>query len=162
MVNIGDAVTLGGHKTVRISSSSRGSWEYKCNDCGTRGNPALYTAGIDGCPGRPESLNMLRVCGGGNLCGGHMAQDSPEWRAWKESSSTSSDQVPRTTCGSDHVGERVRTQFLHYAKRLGMRLDDWKVCGNGAGKVATFTHDKGAYELWAGETGMVTPLQVGK
>lgn len=152
----------GGHRTVRIPvKGASAPWEYQCEDCGNRGNSGIFTVGVDGCPGRPESLNILTVCGGGARCEGHMVQESPEWRQWKESASMSADLVPRTTCGSDQVGERVRTQFLYFAKRLGMRVDNWTVFGSGAGKVATFTHDKGEYELWAGETGMVTPLMVG-
>lgn len=166
MVNSGETVTLGGHKVVRVPVKNRE--QYKCEHCGTRGDSALFTVGVDGCPGRPESLNSLTVCPGGSGCRGHMDQTTEAWRQWKASSSMPSEEVPRYKCEATERGTRAAAQFLRHAERVGMRVEEWQlntrtifnVNAEGA-LVATFRHSKGRYELWVGRNGSITPLRVG-
>jgi len=167
MVQVGETVTSGGHKVTRIPERSGRQWQYQCGDCGMRGDNAVFTVGIDGCPGRPESLNELSVCAGGEKCEGHMDQSSHEWRAWKNSTSMPSDLVPRYQCKETERGNRAAAHFKNFADRLGMATDGWTTDTgttfniNAEGmKVAEFSHAKGFYEVWVGRTGMITALRV--
>lgn len=160
MLDAGDKTVIDGHRVTRVSNE-KGHAQYWCSDCEVQGDHAVFSTGIYGCPARPESLNVLTVCGGGINCRGHMDQDTPEWRAWKASESMPSDQVPHWTCDAEQVGARVAEQFRYFADRIGMRVRDWKLTGDGDGMAATFTHEAGRYELWASKTGKVTPLRVG-
>lgn len=168
MVNVGETVTSGGHKVTRIPNRNGEEWQYECNDCPKRGDKAVFTVGIDACPGRPESLNKLSVCAGGAKCSGHMDQSSDEWHQWKNSKSMPSDLVPHYTCKETERGTRAAAQFKDFADRLGMPTDEWTVNDgtalniNSEGmRVAEFDHPKGHYEVWVGQSGMITALRVG-
>ena len=137
--------------------------EYKCEHCGTQGSSALFTVGVDGCPERPESLNYLMVCPGGDGCQGHMDKTTEAWHQWKASSSMPSDLVPRYQCGETERGNRAAAQFLRYAERVGLTVKNWTTVNTSAdgALVGTFQHGQNSYELWVGRTGEITPLRVG-
>lgn len=166
MTHVGEISTVGGHKMARVSAGS-GRAQFECQDCPLRGDYAIFTVGVNGCPGRPESLNILSVCAGGKGCPGHMDQSTDEWRRWKESKSMSSDLVPHYTCKETERGERAARQFKDFAVRLGMPTSGWELNTeavfniNADGfRVAEFDHPKGHYEVWVGKGGMITALRV--
>lgn len=151
MANVGETVNIGGHMAKRVQARASESWQYECEDCGKRGDNALFTVGTHGCPGRPESLSEtgLSVCPGGERCGGHMRQNSREFTAWKNSKSMSSDLVPRDKCSADEMGVRAARQYRTFADKVGMRMRVWSEqgiagrVGAAGGTVAEFQHANG-------------------
>jgi hypothetical protein len=169
MVNIGETVNTGGHMVTRISARNGEPWQYECQDCPKRGDNAIFIVGVSGCPGRPESLNVLSVCAGGDSCEGHMDQSSPEWTAWKNSKSLPASSVPHYTCKATERGTRAASQFRDFAVRLGMPIKGWtlntgtvfNVNAEGV-RVADFDHEKGHYEVWVGQNGSITAVRAGE
>lgn len=157
---------LGGHKVERVSGKGSGPWEFHCADCDLTGDATLFTVGITGCPGEPESLSMLSVCPGGTACAGHLVQDSPEWRGWKENPSMSTDSIPRTWCEEKDRGVRAERHFREFAARLGMPVSNWTWntetvfnVNAEAFTVAKFDHPKGRYYFTVEKSGKIKPIR---
>lgn len=165
MVNVGETESIGGHMVTRVPDKAKQS-NYECNDCGEVGTSLVFTVGIDGCPGRPESLNNLKVCPGGDNCWEHMDQSSALWRQWKESSSMPADSVPHYRCKETERGDRAAAQFKNFADRLGMTTKNWTLntgtvfnINVEAMRVAEFDHENGHYELFAAKNGTMQVVQ---
>lgn len=165
MVNVGETQSTGGHMVTRVPNKTE-EFKYKCNDCEKIGKSLVFTVGIDGCPGRPESLNNLKVCPGGDNCWEHMDQSSPLWQQWKESSSMSADLVPHYRCMESERGKRAAAQYKDFADRLGMTTRNWStetgsvfnVNGDGQ-SVASFDHENGHYEVYVAKNGSMRALR---
>lgn len=156
---------IGGHRVTRMADRGAEA-QYECADCLTRGTSLVFRVGVDGCAKRPESLNLLTVCAGGDRCPTHMDMGTVEWRQWKDSPSLPASHVPHYTCEAGARGERARRHFLDYSKRIGLAVENWRETafdetGDGS-QVATFVFSGGRYELWVSRTtGQLTPLRVG-
>ncbi|MFE9833979.1 hypothetical protein ACFYP4_02350 [Streptomyces sp. NPDC005551] len=88
-----EASEHGGHMIKRVSDPDvKVTDDFKCQDCGTRGDAAVFAVGHRGCPGRPESLNYLTI------------------RDFKGVESMSIDEQRKA----------AREQWLDFAKRVGM------------------------------------------
>lgn len=159
-----ETMHIGGHRLIPKQGRTQG--EFTCVDCGDTGQTTLFRVGVDVCPGRPESLNNLTVCAGGDACLGHMDTTTHQWRAWKDSPSLSSDTVPHYQCESTERGSRAAAHFLNYVGRGGMVVENWttpvetvfNVNADGM-RVADFDHDRGHYEVWVSRTGKITALR---
>lgn len=137
---------------------------WHCTDCNTTTDRHSFAAGTRGCPGRPESLDYLRVCG--MNCPGHMDATSAEFRAWKELPSSSADSVPRVSCDPTPyalVG-RASRQWIGTADRIGLKLSVWAASGFEHAarsadpslpefEVAELTFRAGSYSVWVSRSG---------
>jgi hypothetical protein len=163
MVQVGEAVNINGHLVTRMAGKKSEPWEYECDDCGVRGPHGVYSVGTHGCAGRPESLDNLSVCPGGEACSGHMDQASPQFSTWEASKSMSSDEVPRYQCSAGELGVRAARQYRDVADKIGMRMRTWEQSGRadkvgaGGGAVAAFHHENGtSYQVSVSATGQIT------
>lgn len=122
-----NTATLGGHRVTStgehygVQGQAVATWH--CIDCDTVASRTSFTAGLAGCPARPESLDYVRVCG--TSCTGHPDTDSPEYRAWLESKTLRFSSVPRFFCKAEDLGKRAAAQYAHYAERIGLPLANW-------------------------------------
>lgn len=131
MTDENNAITVGGHRIRRITAAMNRTSLWRCIDCGLESDNStgLFQVGFDGCPMRPESLDHLSVCPGGKNCPGHMDTSSPQYRAWKESPSMPSSDVPHITCDPDTLGLRAAAQWLYFADRIGLKTTLWAQTG---------------------------------
>lgn len=167
-----EVVIRGGHRTVDTGKVDKGmptgdQTLYRCLDCETV-TTRIGFGGIrganDGCPARPESLDFLSVCPGGERCEGHMDTSTAQWRAWKDSPDASSDGVPRFHHTVDDLAERAAAQYLRHADLVEMKMGVWAAQGRkvGAegGTVAEFQHSNGKqYEVHVDQYGKITAVQ---
>jgi hypothetical protein len=152
-----NTIALGGHRVQDtgthegVGGSARVVW--RCIDCQSSGTSTLFESGYDGCPMRPESLDYLSVCPGGDNCEGHMDTSTPEYRAWKESPSMPKEQVPRFTCDASKLGLRAARQWLKFADKIGITIIVWSSqalaghIGAGGGVVAELLSTAGAHHI---------------
>lgn len=153
-----DTIDINGHRCTRIGDTDPTDrcLLFNCEDCGATLPYFGFQTGAQGCPGRPESLNYLRVCVP-DTCPGHLDTDSAEYRAWKEITSIPTSSVPRLTCQADTLGSRAADQYRHHARRIGLPMDDWHeeegFGGAGGGIVATFRHRGRPYQVSVTTTG---------
>jgi len=118
---------LNGHLCylVKVRNPAAVTATWHCADCDTTTERASFKAGTRGCPGRPESLDYLQVCG--MECPGHMDTTTEDWRTWKASNSMPSDLVPKIFCDSSPgwLVTRAGTQWVAYADRIGLKMSVW-------------------------------------
>lgn len=146
-------VTIGGHRVQdtgqKYGIAGHAVVLWRCVDCEDEASSTAFTTGTEGCPARPASLDYLSLCPGGEMCPGHMAHDTPEYRDWKESRTMTSDQVPRRYCDEALTGIRAARHWLDFADRIGMKMRVWSPGGlaeevdSGGGVVAGFQHASG-------------------
>jgi len=165
MTDTENTTTLGGHRTVQagvangMPAGDRAL--FRCLDCDATATVVSFSVGTDGCPARPESLNGLAVCPGGERCQGHMIKESPEFRAYAASSSAPIESVPRRTCTVNDLAARASAQYLYFADKIGMKMGVWasqaKRVGAEGGVVAEFQHANGlGYVVLVDQFGKIT------
>lgn len=137
---------------------------YECQDCKQRAPYQSFAVGARGCPARPESIDNISVCPGGDKCEGHPDQDSSEWRDYKSSDHLSIKTVPRWFHTDDDLAKRAADQYLHFADKIDMKMRVWSQqgykVGPEGGVAATFQHANGlGYEVHVNEYGKITAVQ---
>lgn len=150
---------IGGHRCVDtgrkfgISGSNQPVTLWRCLNCGLENSWHSFDSGIRGCPMRPESLDYLSVCPGGERCEGHMDTSTEDYRVWKASTSMPSDLVPRFRCDAALLGMRAARQWLKHADKIGLKTSVWaqegiaKHVGAGGGRIAQLNTTAGHYHI---------------
>lgn len=165
-----EATNIAGHIVVPVGHDkgmpTGDQTLYRCDDCQTTATRQSFTAGTPGCPGRPQSLDYLSVCPGGDQCAGHPDTSTAEWRAYTASNHISITTVPRLTCPASELGVRAARQYLTYADRIGLKMSAWAQgaaarIGAEGGVVAEFSAAGKSYGVNADRHGKITAFRIG-
>lgn len=160
-----EAVVIAGHIVTAVGHDkgvpTGDQTLFRCDDCRTTTTRHSFLAGTTGCPGRPQSLDYLSVCPGGDLCPGHPDTDSSEWRAYTRSSNISLTTVPRLHCPVSELGVRAARQYLCFADKIGMKMSAWAQgqaasVGVEGGIVAEFTLAGKSYAVHVNPLGKIS------
>lgn len=162
---------LNGHRCVdtgRIDKAmpvgNQTVWE--CQDCKQTASRNSFAAGLRGCPARPESLDNLSVCPGGDKCEGHPDENTAEFRAWKASNNLPKETIPRRFHTADDFAKRAATQYLSFADRIGMKMSVWAAegmrVGPEGGTVAEMTFRGQSYLVRVDPFGNIRAVELGE
>lgn len=117
-----EAQNWGGHMIKRVSDPAvKVTDEYVCQDCHVRGDAAVFSVGVDGCPKRPESLDYLTI------------------RAFKGVDAMSLAEQQKA----------ARDHWLSFAKRIGLKVDGFteRECEPTSNVIAAFIFQERMYAL---------------
>lgn len=115
---------VGGHMVKRASGDINDT-RFTCVDCGMTGDANRFSAGIDGCPERPESLDYLSISGYIGIAPAPAADRARE----------------------------SAIHWHSFADRIALKVDDWLRVEGDPAVCAQFTFQGAPYELRYGQPG---------